>query len=64
METNQQATQNETAVWFEIFGRYNGRWEYLTAEDTRDDADDTRRTYEENEPGTVFKVVRRRGLAS
>lgn len=59
-----QNEYQDQATWFEIMGRYNGRWEYLTAEDTRDDADDTRRTYEENEPGTTFKVVRRRGLAS
>lgn len=63
METNQQATQYETEVWYEVQGKYNGQWEMVTASDTRDEADDDRRAYEENEPGTLFRVRRVRGQA-
>jgi len=53
----------DQATWYEVQGKYNGRWEMVTADDTREGANVTKSEYEENEPGTLFRVRRVRGLA-
>lgn len=51
-------------VWFEVQGKYNGRWEMVTSEDTRALADETKSVYETEEPGTAFRVRRVYGLTA
>jgi hypothetical protein len=53
----------DQATWFEVQGKYNGRWEMVTADDTREEALEDLDTYNENEPGTLFRVRRVRGQA-
>lgn len=48
-------------TWFEIQGKYNGRWVMLTTDDTREGAYVTKGEYEGNEPGTLFRVRRVHG---
>lgn len=43
---------------WEVQGRYEGGWEAVTTEDTKQQALDTKPVYEENEPGTPFRVRR------
>lgn len=53
----------DQATWYEVQGKYNGRWEMVTADDTREEADEDKKIYDANEPGTLFRVRRVRGLA-
>jgi hypothetical protein len=53
----------DQSVWFEVQGKYNGRWEMLTTDDTREGANETKSEYEENAPETLYRVVRKSGLA-
>jgi hypothetical protein len=43
-----------------VQGRYNGRWEDLTASDVRTEALIDLRAYRANEPETAFRVITRR----
>jgi hypothetical protein len=65
METNQIATQNETAVWWEVQGFYPVRdrwaWRMVTAHDTRPEAVESLDEYEENEPEFQHRIKRVRG---
>lgn len=63
METNAYTTQSETEVWFEVQGKYNGRWKMVTASDTPEEASEDLEAYKINEPGTLFRVRRVRGQA-
>jgi hypothetical protein len=54
---------SETEVWFEVQGKYSGRWEMVTATDTREEALEDLDAYNENEPGTLFRVRRVHGQA-
>jgi len=54
------AYQRKTEDEFEIQGLYNGKWEMVTTETTRKIAKKCKRTYEENERGTTFRIVTKR----
>lgn len=49
--------------WFEVMGDYGQGWEMVTSEDSRVEAFERMREYEQNEPGVPFKVRRRSGPA-
>lgn len=54
----------DQAVWFEVQRRQGGRWVPVADADTRDDANDKRRTFEADKPEGWFRVRRVTGLAS
>lgn len=67
METNQQATANETGVWFEGQRKSgpNYGWITLVDADTREQAwARLSESYGATEQTPGFRVVRRRGQAS
>ena len=43
---------------FEVQGNYGQGWEMVTTEETKEAADEQKRTYDENEPGTPHRVKR------
>ena len=43
---------------FEVQGDYGQGWEMVTTEETKEAADEQKRTYDENEPGTPHRVKR------
>ena len=51
------------SYYFAIDGFYAFGWEEITAEDSRKLARQTAKLYRENEPGTTFRIVRRRDLS-
>jgi hypothetical protein len=65
MESNQQATQNEMATWYEVQGNYGGKagWEMVTTADTHEEALKDLADYEENEPQYPHRVRKVRGQA-
>lgn len=48
----------EDTLGWEVQGDYGQGYEMVTTEDTKQQALDTKRVYEENEPGTPFRVRR------
>ena len=52
--------KRKTEDEFQIHGYYSGAWEEVTCETTRLEARARLKEYRENEPGTAFKVVKRR----
>lgn len=54
------ARARKTRDEFQVHGNYAHGWEEVTAEDTRKEARERLREYRENEPGTAFKMVKRR----
>lgn len=52
----QRATSDE----YTLQGLYSGSWEDLTSEETREAIREQRETYRENEPGTAYRIVKRR----
>lgn len=46
----------EDTLGWEVQGDYGQGYEMVTTEDTKQQALDTKRVYEENEPGTPFRV--------
>jgi len=45
---------------YEIHGWYTQGWELVTTETTRPAAREQLKCYRENEPGTSFKIIKRR----
>lgn len=50
----------ETEDEYQIHGYYARGWEEVTSETTRKAAREQIKCYRENEPGTAFKIVKRR----
>jgi hypothetical protein len=46
-------------IW-EIIGFYAGQWEIVTTETTKADAKMNLKLYQENEPGTIFTMRKKR----
>lgn len=66
METNQQATQNETSTWWEAQTKIRGRWYMVTDLDAYDDYEDAEvrvKRLEERHPESTYRVARQRGQA-
>lgn len=43
---------------WQVQGYYVGEWEHLTTEESKEDALEQARVYDENEPGTPHRVRR------
>jgi hypothetical protein len=54
------ARQRKTRDVWEVMGYYAHGWECVTAESSSKDARQAARVYRENEPGTPFKIVKKR----
>lgn len=52
--------ERKTKDEYQVHGYYTHGWEEVTAEDTRAEAKERLKEYRENEPGTAFKLVRKR----
>lgn len=52
--------QRKTADEYTLQGFYSGSWEDLTAEETRAQIREQLKTYRENEPGTPYRIIKRR----
>lgn len=52
--------ERKTKDEYQVHGKYAHGWEEVTAEDTRNEAKERLKEYRENEPGTEFKIVRKR----
>jgi hypothetical protein len=48
--------QRKTRDLFDVEGFYSGGWECVTCEETRKEAQQRRKEYRENEPGTAFRI--------
>jgi hypothetical protein len=56
-------SNNEQETWWEVQGNYGygDGWEMLTTHDTRREALESLKEYEDNEPQFVHRVSRKRG---
>ncbi len=52
--------KRKTVDEYEIQGLYNDEWEMVTTEETRINAKNQKRCYQENEPRTIFRIVKKR----
>jgi hypothetical protein len=52
--------RRKTADEFQVHGYYAGHWEEVTCEASRREALKRLREYRDNEPGTGFRMVRKR----
>jgi len=52
--------KRKTRDEYQVHGCYAHGWEEVTAEDTRAEAKQRLKEYRENEPGTAFRLVRKR----
>lgn len=52
--------ERKTKDEYQVHGHYAHGWEEVTAEETRAEAKERLKEYRENEPGTAFKLVRKR----
>ena len=50
----------KTTDEFQIHGLYAHGWEEVTAEDTRSEANARLKEYRDNEPGTSFRIIKKR----